>query len=108
RVVGKDVDQIRLVCNGAGSAALACLDLAVALGVRKENILVCDRKGVIHTDREGGLDIYKARYAVKTEARTLADAVNGADVFFGLSSGGTLKPEMVATMAERPLILAMA
>ena len=108
RVVGKDVDQVRLVCNGAGSAALACLELAVALGVRKENILVCDRKGVIHTDREGGLDIYKARYAVETEARTLADAVNGADVFFGLSSGGTLKPEMLATMAERPLILAMA
>lgn len=108
RVVGKEVGEIRLVCNGAGSAALACLDLAVALGVSKENILVCDRKGVIHTDREGGLDIYKARYAVQTEARTLADAMEGADVFFGLSSGGALKPEMVATMAERPLILAMA
>ncbi|MBS9403582.1 NADP-dependent malic enzyme [Halomonas sp. TRM85114] len=107
RVVGKNLGDIRLVCNGAGSAALACLDLAVALGVRKENILVCDRSGVIHTHRDG-LDQYKARYAAQTEARTLADAVNGADVFFGLSSGGALKAEMVATMADRPLILAMA
>ncbi len=108
RVVGKALGDIRLVCNGAGSAALACLDLAVSLGVRKENILVCDRSGVIHTDRAGSLDPYKARYAAQTEARTLADAVNGADVFFGLSSGGALKAEMVATMADRPLILAMA
>ncbi len=107
RVVGKNLADIRLVCNGAGSAALACLDLAVSLGVSKDNILVCDRSGVIHTDRDG-LDQYKARYAARTEARTLADAVNGADVFFGLSSGGALKPEMVASMADRPLILAMA
>jgi malate dehydrogenase (oxaloacetate-decarboxylating)(NADP+) len=108
RVVGKELGDIRLVCNGAGSAALACLDLAVSLGVRKENILVCDRSGVIHTDRAGGLDQYKARYAAQTEARTLADAVSGSDVFFGLSTGGVLTPEMVATMADRPLILAMA
>ncbi|MCE9681710.1 NADP-dependent malic enzyme [Halomonas alkalisoli] len=107
RVVGKEMGDIRLVCNGAGSAALACLDLAVSLGVNKDNILVCDRSGVIHTDRDG-LDQYKARYAARTEARSLADAVNGADVFFGLSSGGALTQEMVATMADRPLILAMA
>ncbi|MCH4562512.1 NADP-dependent malic enzyme [Halomonas sp. EGI 63088] len=108
RVVGKKLGDIRLVCNGAGAAALACLDLAVALGVRKDNILVCDRSGVIHTDRTEDMDPYKARYAARTEARTLTDAVNGADVFFGLSAGGALKPEMVATMADRPLILAMA
>ncbi|OJA04349.1 NADP-dependent malic enzyme [Halomonas sp. QHL1] len=108
RVVGKQLNDIRLVCNGAGSAALACLDLAVALGVRKENILVCDRSGVIHAGRTEEMDPYKERYAAQTEARTLADAVNGADVFFGLSAGGALKSEMVATMAERPLILAMA
>ncbi|HSP58162.1 MAG TPA: NADP-dependent malic enzyme [Halomonas sp.] len=108
RVVGKKLGDIRLVCNGAGAAALACLDLAVSLGVRKDNILVCDRSGVIHTDRAEGLDQYKARYAARTDARTLADAVNGADVFLGLSSGGALKPEMVVTMADRPLILAMA
>lgn len=80
RVVDKPLGDIRLVCNGAGSAALACLDLAVSLGVRQENILVCDRSGVIHADRDG-LDQYKARYAARTEARTLADAVNEADVF---------------------------
>ena len=108
RVVGKALGDIRLVCNGAGAAALACLDLAVSLGVRRENILVCDRSGVIHADRTEDLDPYKARYAARTEARTLADAVNGADVFFGLSAGGALTPEMVATMADRPLILAMA
>ena len=108
RVVGKELGDIRLVCNGAGAAALACLDLAVSLGVHKENILVCDRQGVIHAGRAEGLDRYKARYAPNTEARTLADAVNDADVFLGLSSGGALTKEMVATMADRPLILAMA
>ncbi len=108
RVVGKELGDIRLVCNGAGSAALACLDLAVSLGVRRENILVCDRSGVVHTERTDDMDPYKARYAAATEARTLADAIEGADVFFGLSAGGALKPEMVATMADRPLILAMA
>ena len=107
RVVGKDIGAVKLVCSGAGAAAIACLDLAVSVGIRRENVVVVDSKGVIHTGRNG-LDPSKARYAQDTGARTLADAVRGADVFFGLSTKGVLKPEMVATMAERPLILAMA
>jgi len=108
RVVGKELGDIKLVASGAGAAALACLDLAVSLGVRKGNIIVCDREGVIYEGRTSGMDPYKARYAAATQARNLAEAIVGADVFFGLSAGGALKPEMVQRMAERPLILAMA
>jgi malate dehydrogenase (oxaloacetate-decarboxylating)(NADP+) len=107
RVVGKDIAKVKLVCSGAGAAAIACLDLAVSVGVRRENVFVVDTKGVIHTGREN-LDPSKARYAQQTDARSLADAMRGADVFFGLSAKGVLKPEMVATMADKPLILAMA
>lgn len=107
RVVGKDIGKVRVVCSGAGAAAIACLDLVVSLGVRRENVYVVDTKGVIHTGREN-LDPSKARYAQKTDARMLADVVRGADVFLGLSAKGVLKPEMVATMADHPLILAMA
>ena len=97
-----------MVVNGAGAAALACLDLAVSLGLSKENVIVCDRAGVIYAGREEGMDPYKARYAVKTGARTLAEALVGADIFLGLSMGGVVSRAMVATMAERPLIMAMA
>ncbi|WP_131110283.1 NADP-dependent malic enzyme [Sulfuricystis thermophila] len=107
KLVGKDIDAVKIVCSGAGAAAIACLDLIVSLGARRENIFVCDSKGVIHTGREN-LDESKRRYAQATEARTLADAMPGADIFLGLSAGGVLKPEMVATMAKDPIILAMA
>ncbi|MDX9995849.1 MAG: NADP-dependent malic enzyme [Rhodocyclaceae bacterium] len=107
RVVGKDIAEVKLVCSGAGAAAIACLDLIVSLGARRENILVCDSKGVIHTGRQN-LDASKQRYARETEARTLADAMPGADIFLGLSTGDVLKPEMVAGMARDPIILAMA
>lgn len=107
KVVGKEIGEIRLVCSGAGAAAIACLDLLVHLGVKRSNILVVDSKGVVHAGREN-LDESKARYAAQTQARTLADASRGADVFLGCSAAGVLKPEMVKSMAERPLILALA
>jgi malate dehydrogenase (oxaloacetate-decarboxylating)(NADP+) len=107
RVVGKDIAQVKLVCSGAGAAAIACLDLIVSLGVDRKNVIVCDSKGVIHTGRQN-LDESKQRYAQETAARTLADAMPGADIFLGLSTGGVLKPEMVKGMAENPIILAMA
>ncbi|SDV48271.1 NADP-dependent malic enzyme [Chitinasiproducens palmae] len=107
KVVGKQIGEVKLVCSGAGAAAIACLDLLVHLGVSPQNILVIDSKGVIHAGREN-LDPSKARYAAQTEARTLADASVGADVFLGCSAAGVLKPEMVKSMADRPLILALA
>ncbi|GLU34128.1 NADP-dependent malic enzyme [Trinickia caryophylli] len=107
KVVGKDLARVKLVCSGAGAAAIACLDLLVKLGLTKENILVADSKGVIYEGR-GNLDPSKARYAARTEARTLDDAIEAADVFLGCSSAGVLKPEMVKKMGERPLILALA
>jgi len=106
-VVGKNIADIKLATTGAGAAGIACLDMLVALGVRPENILAFDREGVIHTGRSN-LDPDKARYARDTPKRSLAEIVAGADVFLGLSAGGILKPEMVATMAERPVILALA
>jgi len=107
RVVGKDIAKVKLVCSGAGAAAIACLDLLVSVGLDRRNVYACDSKGVIHTGRDK-LDPSKARYAQATEARTLGDAMPGADVFLGLSAKGVLKPEMVKTMAANPLILAMA
>ncbi len=107
KIVGKDIDKVKLVCSGAGAAAIACLDLIVSLGARRENIFVCDSKGVIHTGRQN-LDESKQRYAQDTAARTLGDVMPDADIFFGLSTGGVLKPEMVAGMARDPIILAMA
>jgi malate dehydrogenase (oxaloacetate-decarboxylating)(NADP+) len=106
-VVGKRIEDVKLATTGAGAAGIACLDMLVALGVKPQNILAFDREGVIHTGRPG-LDPDKARYARDTDKRSLADIVAGADVFLGLSAGGILKPEMVATMAERPVILALA
>ncbi|MCK9379908.1 MAG: NADP-dependent malic enzyme [Sulfuritalea sp.] len=107
RVVNKDVAKVKLVCSGAGAAAIACLDLLVSLGLDPKNVLAVDSKGVIHSGREG-LDPSKARYAQATAARSLADAIIGADIFLGLSAAGVLKPEMVKVMARDPLILAMA
>ena len=107
RVAGKDLGAVKLVCSGAGAAAIACLNLLVSLGLDRRNVFVVDSKGVIHSGRTG-LDASKASYAQDTSARTLADAMPGADIFLGLSTGGVLKPEMVQPMAPQPLILAMA
>ena len=107
-LVGKEIGAIRIAVSGAGAAAIACLDLMVALGADPQKILVCDSRGVIHDGREGRLDESKARYARRTDARTLADAVRGADVFLGCSAAGVLSGEMVATMADRPIVLALA
>jgi malate dehydrogenase (oxaloacetate-decarboxylating)(NADP+) len=107
RLVGKDIARAKLVCSGAGAAAIACLDLLASLGLRRENVLVADSKGVLYVGRPG-LDESKARYARETAARTLADAMSGADIFLGLSGPGVLTPEMVKTMAPQPIILAMA
>jgi malate dehydrogenase (oxaloacetate-decarboxylating)(NADP+) len=108
RHVGKDIGEVKLVASGAGAAALACLDLMVNLGLSPRNIVVTDAKGVVYAGRTEGMDDNKARYAVETKARTLAEIMPGADVFLGLSAGGVLKPEMVKTMAPKPLIFAMA
>ncbi|HTV84582.1 MAG TPA: NADP-dependent malic enzyme [Dyella sp.] len=106
-VVGKKIEDVKVATTGAGAAGIACLDMLVALGVKPEHILAFDREGVLHTGR-GHMDPDKQRYARDTTARTLAEIVEGADIFLGLSAGGILKPEMVATMADKPIILALA
>ncbi|MFA7269884.1 MAG: NADP-dependent malic enzyme [Sterolibacterium sp.] len=108
RVVGKQIGEIKLVCSGAGAAAIACLDLLVSLGLNPKNVFATDSKGVIFIGRDAQLDPSKARYAQQTSARTLGDITPGADVFLGLSTAGVLKPEMVKGMAPNPIILAMA
>ena len=110
KIVGKDIADVKLVCSGAGAAAIACLDLQVSLGLKKENIYVCDSKGLIAKHRldDGKLDADKQRYLQATDAKTLDDVIADADVFLGLSSAGVLKPAMVAQMARQPIILAMA
>jgi malate dehydrogenase (oxaloacetate-decarboxylating)(NADP+) len=108
KVVGKDIGNVKLVCSGAGAAAIACLDLLVELGVKRANIWVADIEGVVYRGRTVLMDAEKARYAQETGARTLAEIIDGADIFLGLSAGGVLKPEMVKKMAPRPLILALA
>ena len=107
-LVGKQIDQVKIAVSGAGAAAIACVGVMVGLGVKVENIFMCDSKGVIYEGRPGGYDESKARYAQKTDARTLADAVHGADVFLGCSAPGVLTAEMVKTMAAKPIILALA
>ncbi len=107
-LAGKNITQIKVAVSGAGAAALACLDVFLGLGVKAEHIFVCDSKGVIYEGRPGGYDESKARFAQTTDARTLADAVNGADVFLGCSAPGVLTQDMVKTMAVKPLILALA
>jgi malate dehydrogenase (oxaloacetate-decarboxylating)(NADP+) len=108
KVVGKAIDQVKLVVSGAGAAALACLGLLELLGLPRRNIWVTDIEGVVYEGRTVLMDEEKARYAQATEARTLAEVIRGADVFLGLSAGGVLKKEMVAKMSARPLILALA
>jgi malate dehydrogenase (oxaloacetate-decarboxylating)(NADP+) len=107
-VVGKDIKKVKLVVSGAGAAALACLDLLLDLGLPKENIWVTDLAGVVYEGRKELMDPEKDRFVQKTDARTLADVIAGADVFLGLSASGVLKKEMVAKMAAKPLIFALA
>jgi malate dehydrogenase (oxaloacetate-decarboxylating)(NADP+) len=108
RVVGKKIEKVKLVCSGAGAAALACVDLLLVLGLRVESVWMTDSKGLITVDRLAELDPTKARYARETEAKTLSDVLEGADIFLGLSAAGILKPEMIKGMADQPLILALA
>jgi len=108
KVVGKDLQQVKIVTSGAGAAALACLGLLVKLGVPRHNIFVTDLAGVVYEGRTELMDEDKIQFAQKTSARTLSDVIEGADVFLGLSAGGVLKPEMVQKMAAKPLILALA
>ena len=107
-VVGKKIEDVKLAASGAGAAGIACLDMLVALGMRHENILVVDRCGVVYSGRPEEMDADKLRYARDTDKRTLAEIVDGADIFLGLSAAGVLKPEMVTTMGSRPVILALA
>ena len=108
KVVGKDIGAVKLVASGAGAAALACLGLLVKLGVRRENIWVTDLAGVVYQGRTELMDEDKAQFAQATTLRRLAEVIEGADVFLGLSAGGVLKPEMVAKMADKPVIFALA
>ncbi|MDZ7865662.1 NADP-dependent malic enzyme [Acidovorax sp.] len=107
-LVGKEIGAVKIAVSGAGAAAIACVDVMVGLGVKRENVFMVDSKGVIYEGRPGGLDASKQRYAQKTEARTLADVVDGADVFLGCSAPGVLTAEMCKTMAAKPIILALA
>ncbi len=106
-LTGRKLGDIKVVVNGAGAAAIACTELIKSMGVKHDNVLMCDRKGVIYQGREG-LDQWKSAHAAKTDARTLEEALKGADVFLGLSAAGALKPEMVKEMAKKPIIFAMA
>jgi malate dehydrogenase (oxaloacetate-decarboxylating)(NADP+) len=107
-LVGKKWDEIRLVISGAGASAISCAELAIRWGVKRENIMLCDSRGVVYKGRTEGMNKYKERFIVETDARTLADAVRGADVFYGLSIANVLTPEMVKSMAKSPIIFAMA
>ena len=107
-LVGKKIGEVKIAVSGAGAAAIACLDLMVELGVLRNNIFVCDSKGVLHDRREDKLDASKQRYVQKTSARTLADVMKDADVLLGCSAAGAVTPEMVVSMARQPIILALA
>jgi malate dehydrogenase (oxaloacetate-decarboxylating)(NADP+) len=107
-IVGKDLDRIRVVFSGAGAAAIATAEHYVRLGVRREHITLCDREGVIYRGRPGAVDPYKARFALETSARTIADALERADVFVGLSVAGAVTKEMIAAMAPKPIVFALA
>ncbi len=108
-IIDKEMASLKVVFSGAGAAAIATAEHYIRLGVQRENILMCDRKGVIHADRKPDeLDPYKSRFAARTKLRTLAEALDGADVFVGLSTAGAVTPEMIATMAPRPIVFALA
>ncbi|PZO82542.1 MAG: NADP-dependent malic enzyme [Mesorhizobium amorphae] len=107
-LTGRDMKTAKLVCNGAGAAGIACIELVKSLGFTPQNVILCDTKGVVYQGREEGMNQWKSAHATKTDARTLADALEGADVFFGLSAKGALTVPMVQGMAKNPIIFAMA
>ena len=108
KLTGRDIKQTRLVCNGAGAAGIACLDLIKAIGFEPSNVILCDTKGVVYRGRKEGMNQWKSAHAVETPLRALEDAMAGADIFFGLSAKGALTAEMVKSMAPNPIIFAMA
>jgi malate dehydrogenase (oxaloacetate-decarboxylating)(NADP+) len=108
QLTGREIATTKLVCNGAGAAGIACLELLRAIGFKHENLVLCDTKGVIYQGRQDGMNQWKSSYAVDTKARTLAEALEGADVFFGLSVKGAMTQDMVKAMAAKPIIFAMA
>jgi malate dehydrogenase (oxaloacetate-decarboxylating)(NADP+) len=107
-IVGKDIRDVKMVVNGAGASGISCANLAIVMGIDKNNVILCDTKGVIYKGRKEGMNEYKERLAAETTDRTLEDAVKNADIFFGLSSKGALTPEMLKTMAPNPIVFAMA
>jgi len=107
-IVGKDIKDVKMVVNGAGASGISCANLAIVMGIDKNNVILCDTKGVIYKGRTEGMNEYKERLAAETTDRTLADAVKNADIFFGLSSKGALSPEMLKSMAPNPVVFAMA
>ena len=107
-LTGRDIKTTRLVCNGAGAAGIACLDLIKSIGFEPENVILCDTKGVVYRGRQEGMNQWKSAHAVETPLRTLSEAMEGADIFFGLSAKGALTSEMVKAMAPDPIIFAMA
>ncbi len=107
-LVGKDISELRMTFNGAGASAIACAEFFIQLGAKRDNITMCDSRGVIYKGREAGMNPQKEKFAVDTSARTLQEAMKGADVFVGLSEGGMVTQEMVKTMADKPIIFAMA
>ena len=108
KVTGKKIGEVKVVCSGAGAAAISCLNLWCDLGVQRENIIVCDSKGVVYVGRDENMEPTKARYARTTDARTLSEALDGADVFLGLSAAGALEPDMLRRMARQPIVFALA
>ncbi len=107
-LTGRKMEDTKIVCNGAGAAGIACLELLRSIGFKPQNLILCDTKGVIYKGRTDGMNQWKSAYAVDTKARTLADALKGADVFYGLSAKGAVTKEMVKSMAAKPIIFAMA
>ncbi len=107
-IVGKKHEEIRIVISGAGASAISCAELAIRWGVKRENIMLCDSKGVVYKGRKEGMNKYKERFLIDTDARTLSDALRGADVFYGLSVANVMTPDMVKSMASDPIIFAMA
>ncbi|MEX0405579.1 NADP-dependent malic enzyme [Aquibium sp. LZ166] len=107
-ITGRDMKTAKLVCNGAGAAGIACIELVKAMGFSPQNVILCDTKGVVYQGREEGMNQWKSAHAVKTDKRTLAEALDGADIVFGLSAKGALTPAMIQSMAKDPVIFAMA
>src|SRR4051812_10020074 len=107
-ITGRDMKSAKLVCNGAGAAGIACIELVKSIGFSPDNVILCDTKGVVYQGREDGMNQWKSAHAAKTDARTLAEALDGADIVFGLSAKGALTPAMIKSMAKDPIIFAMA